>query len=196
MYTPIKLNVFTDQHDMLKNAVTHQKAASIKLNLEDSGGGGGGRHTLLLTRGQIAKIERAKLVGWSIHLSKRHVQANVQHQGGFPLGGLGRKSSSIDTRRTGDGLVSGAVKRAVGGDGLYLVKSGHCGEVEPVKCNGLYLTPHRGGGGGSLLGRVHGDGLYLKRGSTIQEGSGLILGANSPFKNIPILYLLLWTVLL
>ena len=87
------------------------------------------------------------------------------------------------------GLVSGAVKRAVGGDGLYLVKSGHRVKVEPVK--GLYLTPHRGGGGGSLLGGVHGDGLYLKRGSTIQEGSGLILGANSPFKNIPILNLLL-----
>ena len=34
MYTPIKLNVFTDQHDKLKNAVTHQKAASLKLNLE------------------------------------------------------------------------------------------------------------------------------------------------------------------
>ena len=75
MYTPIKLNVLTDQHDKLKNAVTHQKAASIKLNLEDSSSGGG-RHTLLLTRGQIAKIERAKLIGkgkMSIHLSKRMV---------------------------------------------------------------------------------------------------------------------------
>ena len=59
-------------------------------------------------------------------------------------------------------------------------------EVEPVKGNGLYLTPHRGG-----LPGIHGDGLYLKRGSTIQEGSGLILGPNSPFKNIPILNLLL-----
>ena len=70
MHTPINLNVFTDQHDKLKNAVTHQKAASIKLNLEDNSGDG--RHTLLLTRGQIAKIERAKLIGKSkvvIHLS-------------------------------------------------------------------------------------------------------------------------------
>ena len=47
MYTSVKVNVFTDQHDKLKNAVTHQKAASIKLNLEDNSGGGGGRHTLL-----------------------------------------------------------------------------------------------------------------------------------------------------
>ena len=59
MYTPIKLNVFTnDQHDKLKNAITHQKAVSIKLNLEDNSSGGG-KHVLLLTRGQIAKIERA-----------------------------------------------------------------------------------------------------------------------------------------
>ena len=58
-------------------------------------------------------------------------------------------------------------------------------KVEPVKGNGLYLTPHR------RLSGLHGDGLYLKRGSTIQEGSGLILGPNSPFKNIPILNLLL-----
>ena len=72
MYTPVKLNVFTDQHDKLKNAITHQKAASITLNLEDNSGDG--KHTLLLTCGQIGKIERAKLIGKrkvSIHLSKR-----------------------------------------------------------------------------------------------------------------------------
>ena len=28
------------------------------------------------------------------------------------------------------------------GNGLYLHKSGHCVKVEPVKGNGLYLTPH------------------------------------------------------
>ena len=66
------------------------------------------------------------------------------------------------------GLVSGAVKKVGGGDGLFLVKSGHCVKVEPVKGNGLHLTPHLGGG--SLIGEVHGDGLYLKRGSTIQNG--------------------------
>ena len=83
MYTSVKLNVFTDQHDKLKNDITHQKTTSIKLNLEDNSDG---RHTLLLTRGQIAKIERAKLIGkrkMSIHLSKRQVQANVEHQGLF-----------------------------------------------------------------------------------------------------------------
>ena len=108
MYTPIKLNVFTnDQHDKLKNAITHRKAVSVKLNLEDNsgGGGGGGKHTLLLTRGQIAKIERAKLIGKrrvTIHFSKRQVQENVEHQGGFlgMLAGLAAKVFSSSTQRT------------------------------------------------------------------------------------------------
>ena len=59
----------------------------------------------------------------------------------------------------------------------------HCVKIDSVQRNGLYLTPHK-----SLPG-VHGDGLYLKRDSTIQDGSRLILGENSPFKNIPILNL-------
>ena len=188
MYTPVKVNVFTDQHDKLKSAVTHQKAVSIKLNIQDVGGQQ--QHTLLLTRGQIAKIERSKLIGKrqvTIHFSKRQVQANVQHRGGFLgiLAGLAAKVLPTILKGVATGLVSGAVAKAVSGDGLYLHKSGHCVKIEPVKGNGLYLTPHR-----SLVG-VHGDGLYLKRGSTIQDGSGLLLGANSPFKNIPILNLLL-----
>ena len=60
MYIPMKnLNVFSDQHDKLKNAIAQQKPISIKLNLMD----GGGQHTLLLTQSQVSKIERAKLIG-------------------------------------------------------------------------------------------------------------------------------------
>ena len=47
------------------------------------------------------------------------------------------------------------------------------------------VTPHKN------LPGVHGDGLYLKRGSSIYNGEGLLLGSTSPFKNIPILNLLL-----
>ena len=152
MYTLVKLNVFTDQHDNLKNAVTHQKAASIKLNLEDNSGDG--RHALLLTHAQIAKIERAKLIGKrkvSIHLSKRQVQANVKHQGGFlgMLAELAAKALPPLLKGLTSGLVSRDIKKVVGGDGLYYHNSGRCVKVEPVKGNGLYLTPRRGG---SLLG--------------------------------------------
>ena len=57
MYTLIAVNVFDDQPDKLKNAIAHQKPIFIRLNLDHSGGGGCGEHTLLLTRGQIAKID-------------------------------------------------------------------------------------------------------------------------------------------
>lgn len=191
MYIPMKnLNVFSDQHDKLKNAIAQQKPISIKLNLMD----GGGQHTLLLTQSQVSKIERAKLIGKrkvSIRLSKRQVAANVQHEGGFlaMLGGLAAKALPTLLKGLAGGLVSGAVKKVVaGGDGLYLHKSGHCVKVEPVQGNGLYLTPHHSG---SCLPGVIGDGLYVKRGSNVSDGSGLILGPNSPFKNIPILNLLL-----
>ena len=61
---------------------------------------------------------------------------------------------------------------------------------------------HRGGFLGALLGLasrflptwfhgVCGDGLFVKQGSQIYDGRGLLLGKNSPFKNIPILGLLL-----
>ena len=49
---------------------------------------------------------------------------------------------------------------------------------------GLYLSPH------PSLG-VSGNGLYLKAGSTLYNGHGLLLGKNSPFKDVPILGMLL-----
>ena len=97
-------------------------------------------------------------VGVTIHLSKRWFSWYADW--------IGCKSSSIDAWRTrglATGLVLGAVKRAVDDDGLYLHKLGHCVKIDPVRGNGLYLTPHK-----RLYG-VAGDGLHLKRGSTIQD---------------------------
>ena len=71
----------------------------------------------------------------STHLSKREVQANVKHQDGFlgMLAGLPAKALPRLFKGRASSLVSGAVKEVVGGDGLYLFKSGHCVKVEPVK---------------------------------------------------------------
>ena len=109
------------------------------------------------------------------------------HHGGFLgiLAGLAAKALPSLLGELATGLAAGAAKRVVGGDGFYLHKLGHCVKIDPVRGNGLYLTPHK------KLRGVAGDGLFLKRGSTIQDGSGLLLGKNSPFKNIPILILLL-----
>ena len=54
MYTSTKVTVCDDQYDKSKNTIAQQKLIPIKLNLDHSGGG---EHTLLLTRGQIAKID-------------------------------------------------------------------------------------------------------------------------------------------
>ena len=84
------------------------------------------------------------------------------------------------------GFMSGVADQVLGnkksGDGLYLFKRGHCIKVEPVKGNGLYLTTHS-----SKIHAYVGDGLYLKRVGAVHNGEGLILGKNSPFKNVPIL---------
>ena len=64
---------------------------------------------------------------------------------------------------------------------IYLQKDGRCFNVQSAAGNGLYLSPR------PRLAGIRGDGLYLRHGSSIYDGNGLLLGKNSPFKNIPIL---------
>ena len=68
------------------------------------------------------------------------------------------------------------------GDGvkMFLQKHGRCFALQ--KCgNGLKFTPR------PKLAGTGSDGLYLRVGSRVYDGQGLILGSKSPFKNIPIL---------
>ena len=67
---------------------------------------------------------------------------------------------------------------AVGYD-LYLHKHDKCYRVQQMKGNGLYLASHPR--------FVEGDGPFLKHGVDISDGAGLLMGKNSPFKNIPVL---------
>ena len=71
------------------------------------------------------------------------------------------------------------------GKGLYLKKGGCVCRVENDG-KGLYLDPINGSGL-----RLFGDGLYLKQGNKVIDGKGLIIGPNSPFRNIPILGMIL-----
>ena len=52
---------------------------------------------------------------------------------------------------------------------------------------GLYLGPASGKGFETVR-----NGLYLTKQSGLYDGRGLILGPNSPFKNIPIFGMILW----
>ena len=62
----------------------------------------------------------------------------------------------------------------------YIKKNGKCYRVKPVEGCGLLFKPYR-------KHLVHGDGLFLKQGRNVYNGEGLLLGANSPFRHIPIL---------
>ena len=87
------------------------------------------------------------------------------------------------------GLYSGGINKAISGsgavgDGLYLHKHNKCYRVQKCNGNSLYLAPHPR--------FVEGDGLFLKYGNDISDGASLLMGKNSPFKNIPVLGWLLW----
>ena len=79
------------------------------------------------------------------------------------------------------GILFGSIHKAINGsgDGLYLHKHDKCYRVQKCKGNGLYLAPHPR--------FVEGDGLLLKHDTGISDGTGLLMGKNRPFKNIPIL---------
>ena len=187
LYTPVKVTVAEDQLEKLKYPGSLDKPfLSIKIRLK--GKKGEDEHTLLLTRGQINSINRVRSAGKrtfkTLRLSKNQVKKNISHQGGFLsfLASLASKALPMLAKGLAGGFMSGAADQVLGksGDGLYLFKRGHCIKVDPVKGNGLYLTSHSSG-------HAVGDGLYLKRGGAVHNGEGLILGKNSPFKNVPIL---------
>ena len=43
-----------------------------------------------------------------------------------------------------------------------------------------------------MVAGVSGDGLYIRVGSRVYDGKGLLLGSQSPFQNIPILKWIVW----
>ena len=83
------------------------------------------------------------------------------------------------------GLASSWVQKLIG-NGLYLKKGG---SVRQNETDGkvLYLGPASGKGFENV-----GNAIYLMKQGGLYDGRGLILGPNSPFKNIPIHGMILW----
>ena len=119
---------------------------------------------------------------------------NVSYTGGFlsALASLAARAIPLAARVLptvmavlATGQLSGGIHKAISGsgdavgDGLYLHKHDKCYRVQKLIGNGLYLAPHPR--------FVEGDGLFLKHGEDISDGAGLLMGKNSPFKNIPVL---------
>ena len=188
LYNPIKVDIPYKYHKKIKNALKGKSPVSVKVNLinpieED---------LLLLTKGQISKMERARLIGkksMTIRLSPKQVEANTRHEGGFLgmlIAALSAALPSIVSAATAaapavlasaaTGAISGAISKAVSGDGLYFQKNGNTAKVQPVKGGGLYLSPYQ-----SIKS---GDGLFLKNGGEIYGDIGQKLKTELPILEI------------
>ena len=82
------------------------------------------------------------------------------------------------------GLASTGEQKLIG-NGLYLKKGSGVSRIE-TDGEGLYLGPASGKGFETV-----GNSLYLMKQGGLYDGRGLILDPNSPFKNIPILGMIL-----
>ena len=181
MYSPRKVHVPERYHEKIKMAVTHDRPLSVKINLQATP-----EHDVMLTPGQIIKIERACAAGkkvMSIRMSRRQLQANLKFEGGFLslLAGLATKILPTLLGGIASGVLGHTVQKAMG-DGLYLSKHGRgCAKVDIHK-DGITLRP-------AEQDKFH--GLYYKNDNQIFSGKGILLGKDSPFKGIPLLGLIL-----
>jgi len=161
---------------------------SIRLSKNDLDGD----DILALTKSQLNKLATAyqNNEGVTIKMSPQQIKHNLTVKGGFlgMLAGLAARFLPMIAKTLGIGALSGlahvGVQKAMG-KGLYLKKGGSVCQIE-TDGKGVFLSPTSGKGLES-----QGDGLYIKRKDGLYDGRGLLLGPNSPFKNIPILGLLL-----
>jgi len=196
IYKNARVNISEGQIDKIQRAVQAGSQVSIRLKHEDLTG----EHILALTQRQINKINKAyeNGTGVDIKMSKTQLQHNAKVEGGFlPLilpalatAGKVLLSKVLPALATGalGGIGAAAGSKAVdkitgSGNTMYL-KKGNIGAKVSKVGKGLHLAPWK-------EGSSFGEGLYLKKGNAYVHGSGLLLGENSPFKDIPILGLIL-----
>ena len=179
-YTNVKVNISQGQVDKIRRAAQTGEPVSIRLAHSDLSG----EHVLALTTTQVNKIKKAQKSGKgvTIKMSKTQIMHNATKvEGGFIqallplLATAGRfLLSSLAT-----GVGSAAINEISGNGVIYLKKKGMGCKVTAAG-QGLYLSPWR-------KGSSVGEGTYIKSGSSYVDGKGLLLGENSPFKNIPLL---------
>ena len=188
-YKYVYVNISDRQMQKLQHSVNAGcTATSIRLGKNDLNG----EHKLMLTDAQFNKYNKAKEQGKgiTIRMSNKQLKYNTKVEGGFLglLAGLATRALPMVAKTVLpalgvgalSGLASSGVQKAMG-NGSYLKKGGIVSRVE-TDGEGLYLKPYKGKGLNS-----YGDGLYLKQGGKLYDGNGLLLGQNSPFKNIHIL---------
>jgi len=123
-------------------------------------------------------------------MSKTLVARNMKIEGGFLslLAGLASRAIPFIAKTilpalgvaALSNLASTAVQKLVG-DVLYIKKGGCVCEIETDGKRVLLESAD-----GKSFKKL-GNGLYLRKEGKIYDGKGLLLGPQSPFKNIPIL---------
>ena len=188
LYKPSRFEVPEKFNERIKLALNQGGKVSIKLNVRKDDDGNQ-QQVLLLTNGQLKKIEDAREKGkkyLTIRFSRRQVEANMKYEGGFlgMLAALAASALPAILACVATGAVTGAVEKAVSGNGLYIQKQGQCARIQPVKGGGLYLAPYPNSP------TVNGDGLYLKHGGDIY---GQKILSESPWMKdeLPILNIIL-----
>ena len=128
--------------------------------------------------------------GMTIKMSRTQLAYNMKIEGGIlpMLAGLIPFLTETVLPALGVGALSGLANTGAQkliGNGLYLKNGGSVRRIE-TDGEGLYLGPKSGKGFETV-----GNGLYLMKQDGLHDGRGLILGPNSPFKNILILFIIL-----
>ena len=183
-YINVKVNISDGQKDKLRKSLeSGASSVSIRLSYDDLNG----NDVLAVTKSQANKLTKAyqEGKGVTIKMSKTQLQHNMKVEGGFlsMLAGLAARALPMIAKTVlpalGIGALSGlastGVQKAMG-NGLYLKKGGGVCQIE-TDGKGLYLSPVSG----SCL-QSYGNGLYLKKEGGLYDGSGLLLGQNSPLK--------------
>ena len=193
-YTKVKVHVSESQKQKIKKGLQAGTPVSIRLVYADLIGDG--EDVLALTKSQVKQLEKAYQSGGgtTIKMSKTQLQYNMSIEGGFlaALASLAARflptiaKTVLPALGIGalSGLASSGVQKAMG-NGLFLKKGGCVCQLE-TDGKGVYLGPVTGDGL-----KYAGDGLYLKKEGQLYDRKGILLGANSPFKTIPILGMIL-----
>ena len=199
-------NISENQQQKLKHVVDTKSPVSIRLSYEDLCGS----DILALTNSQVNRMTKAYQdgKGITIKMSKRQVVHKMKIEGGFLgfLAGLATKAlpflakTVLPTLATGalSGVGSALAQKATNkamGNGLYLKKGSNIARVE-TDGQGLYLKPFKGSGAVfetfQRFRAWHGWKWFVfETGGQIISGEGMLLGPNSPLKNIPVLCSLL-----
>ena len=179
------MRISEGQKDKLKKAFeSNCESITIRFKFSDLNG----ENFIALTKSQVDRLVEAyeEKKGMTIKMSKTQLAHNIKIEGEFlpALAGLIPFLTGTVLPALGVGALSGLASTGVHkviANGLYLKKeSGVC----RIETDGerLYLGPASSKGFETV-----GNGLYLIKQVGLYDDRRLILGPKSPFKNIPIL---------